>query len=100
MFPIKRIDSDSAESLEPLGTKRKFWFTGARGRRLLFKAEERGTGADWVENLACEIAGLLGLPHVHYELALDTATRTPRGQGSMLKPSSFSQFSREYPACG
>ncbi|MEZ5444107.1 MAG: hypothetical protein R3F15_21805 [Lysobacterales bacterium] len=77
MFPIVRIDSSMAEALEPLGTKRKFWFTGAKGRRLLFKAEERGTGEDWAEKVSCELAGLLGLPHVHYELAFDTAARTP-----------------------
>lgn len=76
MFPIERIDSDNAEALEPLGTKRKFWFTDAAGRRLLFKAEERGTGEDWAEKLSCEFARLLGLPHVHYELAFDTVTRT------------------------
>lgn len=77
MFPIERIDSHNAEALEPLGTKRKFWFTDATGRRVLFKAEERGTGEDWAEKLACEFARLLGLPHVHYELALDTANKTP-----------------------
>lgn len=81
MFAIERIDSDNAEALEPLGTKRKFWFTDARGRRLLFKAEARGTGEDWAEKLACEFVQLLGLPHVHYELALDTATRTPGVRG-------------------
>jgi hypothetical protein len=36
---------------------------------MLFKAEERGTGEDWSEVVACHLCELLGLPHVHYELA-------------------------------
>jgi hypothetical protein len=64
MFPTVPVDPAKAESLEQLGTKRKFWFTDDQGRRVLFKAEERGTGEDWAEKLACELAGLLGLPHV------------------------------------
>jgi hypothetical protein len=68
MFPIHRIDRSTSEAVEPLGTKPKFWFT-ANGRRMLFKAEERGTGEDWAEKIACHLCELLGLPHVHYELA-------------------------------
>jgi hypothetical protein len=70
MFAIIRVDSRFAESIEPLGTKPKFWYRDA-GRRMLFKAEERGTGEDWAEKVACELCTLLGLPHVHYELAVD-----------------------------
>ena len=44
---------------------------------MLFKAEERGTGEDWAEKIVCELAAVLGIPHVHYELALDTATLRP-----------------------
>lgn len=69
MFPTIRVNIDSSEELEPLGTKRKFWFMDGQQRRMLFKAEERGTGDDWAEKIACELAALLGLPHVHYELA-------------------------------
>jgi len=36
---------------------------------LLFKAEERGTGEDWAEKVSCQFCEILGLPHVHYELA-------------------------------
>ena len=54
--------------MEQLGTKRKFWFR-ENDRRLLFKAEERGTGEDWAEKVACQLCEILGLPHVHYELA-------------------------------
>jgi hypothetical protein len=36
---------------------------------MLFKAEERGTGEDWAEKLACELCRRVGMPHVEYELA-------------------------------
>lgn len=57
-----------AEAVETLGSKPKFWFSDG-DRRMLFKAEERGTGEDWAEKVSCHLGGLLGLPHVHYELA-------------------------------
>ena len=76
MFSVERIDSRVAEGLEPLGTKRKFWFTHD-GRQRLFKAEDRGTGEDWAEKIASELCALLGLPHVVYELALDSNGQTP-----------------------
>jgi hypothetical protein len=68
MFPITRVDQRQAQSVEPLGSKPKFWFS-LGGPRLLFKAEDRGTGEDWAEKVACHLASLIGLPHVHYELA-------------------------------
>jgi hypothetical protein len=77
MFPFVRVESGDFENLEPLGTKRKFWFRDEQGRRLLFKAEERGTGEDWAEKVACELCELLGLPHVHYELAIESAGERP-----------------------
>lgn len=77
MFSIVQIDRRIAEAIEPLGTKTKFWYTGGDGRRMLFKAEERGTGDDWAEKVACQIAALLGLPHVHYDLAIEIEGQTP-----------------------
>ena len=68
MFPTIRIDRNRAEAVEPLGTKRKFWFS-EQNKRMLFKAEERGTGEDWAEKLACELCRRIGLPHVDYDLA-------------------------------
>lgn len=68
MYPIRRVDRDLAEDIEYLGTKRKFWFS-FEGKRCLFKAEERGTGEDWAEKVVSELASLLGVPHVEYELA-------------------------------
>jgi hypothetical protein len=55
MFQTIRVDRSAAEAMEWLGTKRKFWFSRA-GVRWLFKAEERGTGEDWAEKIACELA--------------------------------------------
>ncbi len=83
MYTIKRINPALAENLEPLGTKRKYWFretatvAGEPDVRLLFKAEERGTGEDWAEKVCCEFAALLGLPHVHYELAVEMGSEKP-----------------------
>lgn len=76
MFPIVRVDSRARESLEPLGTKPKFWYRDGE-HRMLFKAEERGTGEDWAEKIASELAALLGLPHVHYDLATDVVNDVP-----------------------
>lgn len=77
MNPVVRVDSDRAEALEPLGTKQKFWFTDDQGRRMLFKAEQRGTGEDWAEKVSCELCRLLGLPHVQYELAVESPGERP-----------------------
>lgn len=68
LFGIRRVDRSQAESVEQMGSKPKFWFSDG-GRRFLFKADDRGTGEDWAEVVACELCKLLGLPHVEYELA-------------------------------
>ena len=68
MYAIESVDASSAEDIEYLGAKPKFWFT-RNGKRFLFKAENRNTGEDWAEKIVCELARHLGLPHVHYELA-------------------------------
>lgn len=69
-FPTTRVDRSRSQSVEPLGSKPKFWFREGN-RRLLFKAEDRGTGEDWAEVVACHLCALLGLPHVEYELAAE-----------------------------
>lgn len=45
VFSIRCVDRSRAQSVEPLGSKPKFWFRDGP-RRLLFKAEDRGTGED------------------------------------------------------
>jgi hypothetical protein len=52
-----------------MGTKEKFWFAHHDQRWWLFKFNRTGHGDDWSEKVASEIAGLLGLPHAHVELA-------------------------------
>ena len=69
-FPTMHVDRSRSQSVEPLGSKPKFWFSDER-RRLLFKAEDRGTGEDWAEVVACQLCALIGLPHVEYELAAE-----------------------------
>jgi hypothetical protein len=69
-FPTMHVDRSRSQSMEPLGSKPKFWFREGQ-RRLLFKAEDRGTGEDWAEVVACHLCGLIGLPHVVYELAAE-----------------------------
>jgi hypothetical protein len=79
-FPIRPVDRNLRESVEPLGSKPKFWFQ-EDGRRLLFKADVRGTGEDWAELIACHLCQLLKLPHVEYELAVECDGTTPLRPG-------------------
>jgi hypothetical protein len=69
-FPTCRVDGSLSQSVEPLGSKPKFWYRDG-DRRLLFKAEDRGTGEDWAEVVACHLCEFLGLPHVEYQLAAE-----------------------------
>jgi hypothetical protein len=80
MFEIYRVDQSRCKALEPLGTKSKFWYFEGK-RQMLFKAEDRDTGEDWAEKIACELCQLLNLPHVHYILAdlYDAGVRVKRG---------------------
>jgi hypothetical protein len=61
-FSVRRVDRSRRQAVETLGSKPKFWFREG-GSRLLFKAEDRGTGEDWAEVVACHLSGLLGVPH-------------------------------------
>jgi hypothetical protein len=79
-FVVHRIDRRRAQQVEPLGSKPKFWFREG-ARRLLFKADDRGTGEDWAEVVACHLCRLLGLPHVEYELATEFDGQTPLRPG-------------------
>ncbi len=79
MFPIISIDDDAPEFPEQLGTKEKFWLRIA-GKRHLFKIGRSGTGENWAEKIAAELAELLSLPHAHYDLAVW------KGQKGVLSP--------------
>ena len=108
MFSIVKTASSLAETLAPLGTKRKFWYRDG-DRRMLFKEEERGTGEDWAEKVACELSELLGIPHVRYELAWDSdrdtpgfvcETCAPRNADLVLGNQIMLELDPEYPAEG
>lgn len=70
MFSIVTVPDEAANQTEPLGTKQKFWFRDEDSRRCLFKEGRPNSGDDWSEKVASELCELIGLPHVHYELAL------------------------------
>nr|VFJ94518.1 MAG: HipA-like C-terminal domain-containing protein [Candidatus Kentron sp. LFY] len=80
MFPIITPDDSVSESHEQLGTKEKYWLR-IDDQLHLFKIGRPGTGENWAEKIAAELAGLLGLPHAHYDLA------TWRGEKGVLTPS-------------
>ena len=53
---------------EQLGTKEKFWVK--RGAEdWLLKFGRSGSGENWAEKAACELARALGIPCARYELA-------------------------------
>jgi hypothetical protein len=70
MYEIVVVPPDAAEAPEQMGTKRKFWFQHPDLGLCLFKLARDGTGEDWSEKVACELAGLLGLPRARYEMAV------------------------------
>lgn len=69
MYPIVEIPAGAAEFTEQLGTKFKFWYSDSQHGLTLFKEGRPGTGENWAEKIACEVAGLIDLPHAHYEFA-------------------------------
>ncbi len=79
MFPVITLDDNAPEFPEQLGTKDKFWLR-IDDQRHLFKIGRPGTGENWSERIAAELAELLGLPHAYYDLAFW------RGQQGVLSP--------------
>ncbi|MBA3991922.1 MAG: HipA-like protein [Cyanobacteria bacterium DS2.3.42] len=69
LFSVFEIDGTSAQEVEPMGTKSKFWLDHEQLGRCLFKTTRPGTGEDWAEKISAELANLIGLPHARYELA-------------------------------
>ncbi len=79
-FQIIEVPDDAAHAPEAMGTKPKFWFDDPELGHCLFKEARPGTGEDWAEKIAAELAGLLGLPHARYELG------TWRGKPGSVSP--------------
>lgn len=69
MYQVFEIPVGAAETTEQLGTKFKFWYRNADHQLNLFKEGRPGTGENWAEKIACELAKLIGLPHAQYEFA-------------------------------
>ena len=68
---ITKISLHKYESIEPLGTKRKFWFYDDDDNiKKLFKIGRPNTGENWVEVVVAEICQLLSIPHAEYEFAI------------------------------
>ncbi|WP_052550507.1 HipA domain-containing protein [Enhygromyxa salina] len=73
-FDIVSVDPSAEREHEQMGSKPKYWFR-VDGKMWLFKRCRPGTGEDWAEKLAAEVAALLGLPHARVELAEDEGGR-------------------------
>jgi hypothetical protein len=69
VFNVYQVPSGSALTTEPLGTKFKFWYRDPNFGLTLFKEGRPGTGENWAERIACELAAMIDLPHAKYELA-------------------------------
>jgi len=89
MFDIVHVPPNAADTLESVGSKRKFWYTqyvqgeddeSNRAEDWLFKAAREGTGEDWAEKVASELCSLLNLPCAMYELA--TWTEEKNGEAT------------------
>lgn len=87
LYPIYDIADEHAEIPETLGTKEKFWIRHMDSLKLL-KFGRPGTGEDWAEKVACELAELIGLPHAHYDLARH------KGRGCVVSPSLIAEDGR------
>ncbi len=66
-FSVVSVDEGSAGLYEALGTKAKFWYDDDAS---LFKQGRPGTGENWAEVVAAEVASALGMPHAAYDLAI------------------------------
>ena len=68
-YPIHSI-SAQPEWIEQMGSKPKFWFRRSDDDQpWLFKFAREGTGEDWAEKIAAEIAAALTIPAPGVELA-------------------------------
>jgi len=68
-MPDKIETITSRDEMEQLGTKEKFWFYDEQGIKKLFKIGRSGTGENWTEKVAYDLALLLELPCAVYEFA-------------------------------
>jgi hypothetical protein len=67
-YSIVNIPADARDDIEQLGSKPKFWVV-LDGKRWLFKEVRPGTGEDWAEKVAAELADRLCIQAAAVELA-------------------------------
>jgi HipA-like C-terminal domain len=108
MFPVFDVSAAVADRPEALGSKEKLWLTPAPTLGLandlhLFKIGRAGTGENWSEKVACEIAKALGLPCAEYHLATCKGIKgvlsprfLPRGSPLILGNMLFSTADDDY----
>jgi hypothetical protein len=65
---IVNIPADAREDTEQLGSKPKFWVL-LNDRRWLFKEARPGTGEDWAEKVAADVAKAIDVRAATVELA-------------------------------
>lgn len=71
MYEIIDISNKEMRIIEQMGTKYKFWLSSQDDEKedLIFKQGRPGTGEDWAEKIACELAKIINLPRAEYNLA-------------------------------
>jgi len=69
-YPILDANAWPSPEIETLGTKSKVWLSSPDGHRWLYKHPRPGTGDDWAEKVAAELAALIDVPHAVVELGL------------------------------
>ncbi len=102
-FQIVEVPQDAPHASEQMGTKPKFWFL-KNGIDFLFKEGRQGTGEDWAEKVAEQLAALLEMPHAEYELAVFGNKRGTMSRSFLPKGASFipgnellGMFEQRYP---
>ncbi len=86
VFPIVFVPDNARDLVEQMGSKEKFWYEDAELGLCLYKAARPGTGEDWSEKVAEQLAAVLGLPHAKYELAAWKDARTGENTHGVTSP--------------
>ncbi len=69
-YSVQHLTSVEPEWIEQMGSKPKFWFRqSGDDQPWLFKFAREGTGEDWAEKIAAELARVLQVPCAGIELA-------------------------------
>ena len=103
-YQVTYLEQSGAGLPEQLGTKEKFWVKIA-GEDWLLKFGRPGTGENWAEKAACELARVLGIPCARYELAcidgqqcVVSRSIVPEGGWLVLGNELLARFSKDYDA--